>query len=230
MFPTFLITIFVFANVNGDCDVCSRNIKQCDYYKNQYNQITQDYDKYFNSSRAMYQECVTELDSCYDQLMDNMEDSDMYMKSLDQFHTTNKSYDQEKNSLMKKNLQLESSMFNMNKTLTNRINDCSERLKTAYTIMEDFKQNNTNLKNMLNSLKLKVDMGKIDLKNCDEKVQAAADEILKHRENEENLVQHVNNCVDREEICQEKKTRYSVSLNACRNQKRNLKIRCQKRQ
>lgn len=108
IFFLYLLSFFKYISCNNN-------------YEEQYNQLRDQYDEFYNSSFLIYQHCTRNLDECNSQLDNALEEN--CQEQLLECSVENK--DENNHDLLKEIIILESTLQNLNST-------CNKRIQVAY--------------------------------------------------------------------------------------------------
>lgn len=224
MFKFITTLILIYTVVFAKCDE-----EAYVFYKNAYEDIRNEYLTLYNNSFSLYEKCTEELDYFIEEHSNQLELYNMCIRKISEYPNTNlteASIIFEREQLIKQNIELHSTILQLNKTLTEKINYYKEQNQRV----DECNLNEVKLENQKESLLFEITLYQRDQENYENKLQKLRDEIDTLTENQNKILQNINNCIAKEKACQDEKSKFVINLNACRTSKRRLQQRCERQE
>lgn len=214
---------------------CDSDRAQCEFYKSNYERMKNEYYTLYNSSFGLYQECTEELDNYIEKYSEELEVSSMCMQNIKLYerqiaNLSEENVIAEREALIRETVLLESNLLKLNTTLTAKLQISEKKLETAYKLIDEYMRNISMLEKDRDSLILDIRMLTLNKNNCEEQIQTMEDEINKQEISQKKFLANINDCIEREEICQNKRNTCVQNLSSCRRTKRKFKEQLQRRQ
>jgi len=202
------------------CDVCHT-------FRDRIEQLQNQYETLYNSSFEINQETSHRLDECHQQLDSSLNENQQLTENLKDVQLKLANYSEDSinhqiQSLLKKNIELESSLLQLNRSSTIRI-------KTSYLLINEYRQNITDLKDKLSTAISNAHVIDNDFNLCVKNLESGAKELLRQNAVIKNITSSLAHCIQREEDNENQKNGCFISLGNCRKRNTRLKIRVQQK-
>lgn len=212
MFYKYFLIVYYFIVVDG------RN--SYEYDQENCNYLRDDYNTLYNTSLNLYIECVSQLENTVELYDNELMVTDICMEKLQKCENNTSDLTSSVNytkqvKVLKNNIELESAMLLLKK----KIVDLEEKNTIAYSLINDYKEENLNLTNTFtNTIH--------DLYATDEKLNQCKMDLQNQFKNYDEIFSNLNACLEREELTQDQKNKYVIRLTSCRKNNKKLKDRC----
>ena len=183
------------------------------------NYLTEDYQTLYNTSLTLYSKCVKKADYYMD-LFDNEQlVSDMMIEKLQLCENKSTSLSKSINytnliMAQRENIELKSDLL----TLHRQKEICERDNNLSLNLIADYKKEILLLKGNLSSSINQIYLCDNELTQCNMKL----DRQIKYGKT---VFENLSDCLEREEVIQEKKDKYVLRLTTCRKNNRSLKSR-----
>lgn len=213
---TCVITLLFTLVKPQDDPLCARYIER-------YQQTENEYAVLYNQSFLLYHECNNDLRDCLNQQSTEMTMNDLMQKQNQESDIRLRNCSENLNYMSKDNTLLEMRVRTLNQTLKRNIILHETKLNNAYSLINEYQRNTTKLVNFIDSLIESNDINLLALNDCTADLKLTKNQIEKEKSVSADFVKNIQDCLEREETCLDKKTKLSLSLSTCRSDKRKLK-------